>query len=80
MRIVIEDVTVGTLTEEGKIVSENPFLKALAQNCIELQAIEHDDAVGRVRTVTVGQDGYLPAVVDVLEEEGYGVVADVSST
>ena len=74
MLIVVTGITVGTLTETGEIRSDDPFLKSFAKRVMELQTIVHGDGVCDVITVRPGDPGYIPVVVDALEEEGYGVV------
>ena len=69
--IVIEDVIVGILTDEGKIVSDNPFLKQFGNLEIILPV---GDQAGQVVVVKPGDSDYIPAVVEELEEAGYGVV------
>ena len=74
MLIVVEGITVGTLTDKGEIRSNDPFLKSFAKRVARIHTIVHGDGWLNVTTVRSGDPGYLPAVVDALEEEGYGVV------
>ena len=66
--IVIENMPVGILTDEGKTISEFPFVTNPGK--IEIVTLVGDDA-GQVRTVGPGDKDYIPWVV---EEVGYGVI------
>jgi len=69
--IVVEDVRLGTLTDDGKIVSDNPFLQGIGS--VEVIIPEGDQA-GILKRSQPGDRDYIPWVVDMLEEVGYGVV------
>jgi hypothetical protein len=69
--IVIENLRVGVLSDDGKIVSDNPFLPEIGD--VEVVIPEGDQA-GVLKRLRPGDRDYIPGVVDVLEEAGYGVV------
>jgi len=76
MLVVVEGVTVGTLSEDGKLHSNDPFLKRFAKRVAKIETIVHGNGWLRVISVRPGDPEYVPAVVDALEEEGYGVVPE----
>jgi hypothetical protein len=84
-KIVIEDITIGFLTDEGEIISDNPFLRKLAASIKELTTLEvvrgDGDAFGQVvKTVKLGDPGYLGEMIEELLEAGYGIAPDIGST
>lgn len=73
-QVVVEDAVLGLLTDSGELVTDNPFLQRFSGplNLISM----FDSNGGSVRTVNPGDDGYVEALVDVLEDAGYGIRAD----
>ena len=83
MRIGIHicDETVGYLTDEGELISENPTIKRLARRVKRVQTTElirgKKGTVGlRLITVERAHPAYVGAVIERLLDAGYDLTAE----